>query len=104
MKSTRKNEFEFLPLHDAVLKSVRLEWAEKLCVLEFSAFIEQLDKIASCRLTFHEVREFHMSCMEPWGPSSSINGGVVDDGRYQIEMQSGDVIKVQAQSFSFVAI
>ena len=97
-------EFESVPLHDAILKSVHLVWEEKLCLVELSAFVEPHRAAVPCRLTFHGVSGLRVPHEEAWGASSSVNGGAVGNGMYQIEMQSGDLIEVQAHGFSFVAI
>jgi hypothetical protein len=39
---------------------------------------------------------------QPWGPSVSINAATADGKIYQLEMQSGDCIKVTAERFAFI--
>ena len=52
------------------------------------------------------VAELIVPNWRPWGPSSSINGHIgpepADDGLYklEIEMQSGDIIKITAKAFA----
>ncbi len=97
-------KFESVPLHDAVLTAVHLLWSEKTCVIELSAFVAPGRHAVPCRLAFHGVSDLRVPHQEPWGPSSSVNGGTENNGAFNIEMQSGDSIEVKAREFSFAAI
>ena len=90
---------EALPLHDATLRTIRLAWAEGRCVLELS-----LAGAPSCELIFTGVSELHVPRHNSWGPSVSVNAvRKVQDNRFEIEVQSGDVLQIEATAWSFNA-
>ncbi|MGA9869373.1 MAG: hypothetical protein WBQ75_23305 [Acetobacteraceae bacterium] len=88
-------------LHDATLLAIEVNWASR-----------------SARITFrqHPNRKVHLTASgarsvvvphdAPWGPSVSVNevrqaGTPAGDGSLEIEMQSGDVIRVDAEGFTW---
>lgn len=88
---------ESLPLHDATLKAVVLVWAEGRCVLELSSSHDP-----SCELIFTGVSQLQVPRHRPWGPSVSINAvRRVQDNTYEVEVQSGDVLRIEAAAWSF---
>ena len=93
--------FEALPLHDAVLRSVEVDWEKKRCVLHVSAFTIPNCGAAPHVLAFEGVTLLSIPQNEPWGPSSCVNSASSTDGGFRIEMQSGDVIELTAASFTF---
>jgi hypothetical protein len=97
-------EFSSLPLHDALLKSVEIDWEKKTCRIEVAAFVEANAWATPHQLLFSGVTSLSVPHEEPWGPSSSVNATSQDNNRFQIEMQSGDIIEVAATSFAFSAL
>jgi hypothetical protein len=90
---------EALSLHDATLKAVRIAWAEGRCVLELSS-----SKAPSCELIFTGVSELHVPRHYPWGPSVSVNAvRRVKDHTFEVEVQSGDILRIEATAWSFNA-
>ena len=90
--------FDQLDLHDATLKTVRFEWKDATCTLE----IEEVSS-EPCRLRFLGVSDVHMPRALPWGPSNSINGLRQSEGNaFEIELQSGDVMVIKAESWQFM--
>ena len=88
--------FEGTGLHDATLESVTMNWNEA----EMSAVVVLLGGIGA-KLTFHEVTSAVLPRELPWGPSSSINAArELQEGVYEIEMQSGDRLRIAASSWS----
>ena len=86
------DEFTWDDLHDATLVAMEVGWPEG-------------------SVTIHRLRGLECPRMEPCGPSESINTVVAptplpdgDSRRLEIEMQSGDVIKVDAVSFVLTAV
>lgn len=81
--------------HDATLVEARLDWASgssevqmRLCAREATV----------ATLRFEGVTEFSWSRRLPWGESVSINEvRSPEDGSIEIEMQSGDVIRILAK-------
>jgi hypothetical protein len=87
-------EFEKLSLHDATLQEFRCEWETSQCVLEFRT------SRGNKRLVFEGVTDVSIPHKNPWGPSVSLNETRMSrDAIYEIEMQSGDVIRINARAW-----
>jgi hypothetical protein len=85
-----------LELHDATLVSVDFAWGIGVCNL----WLEHGQQ-GSCVLTFAGVSNITLPRLQPWGRSSSINSArKIEDNRYEIEMQSGDLLTIDANSAS----
>lgn len=97
------SEFRDLPLHDSIVSSINLRWAEHRVEILLSAFVEKGQMAKPCRLEFHGVTNFEAPHAAPWGESASINGVSEVARGFELEMQSGDVIKIEAAGFSFVS-
>lgn len=90
--------FEKLALHDAVLHTVQVDWAARSCVLTLDA-----SEVSNCQLVFAGVTELVLPRREPWGPSASIDSlASSDPTHFTIEMQSGDVLNIDATSWQFI--
>ncbi len=89
-------------MHDWTLVSVLFEWKSGSVVLQF-----RTAQSKSAKLIAHGVSELHVPRLHDWGPSVSVSQvvGPSDDasGRREldVEMQSGDLIRIVAQSFDF---
>ena len=90
----------FSTLHDAVLNQMVLDWgSDKLEIRLFTSLNSSATIIA------FNVRAFSISHLGPWGRSSSINSVVIgvsiheNAERLTIEMQSGDLILIDAHKF-----
>lgn len=91
---SRQENFSTVPLHDATLVSVHLEWKEARCTLEV------VTHDGPCKLVFVDVSSVSIPKTQPWGPSSSINcQRVTDDDSFEIEIQSGDMISIRAAGY-----
>jgi hypothetical protein len=87
-------------LHDATLVDVHLEWAEGRCTMTL-----RHSELSNCRLTFTGVSNLSLPRARPWGPSRSVNAAYQrNPGQYEIEMQSGDLIKIDAVAVTLVTI
>ena len=93
-----------LPLHDALLESVEMRWAESTCVMKLKAFVSRTEHAKPHQLVFEGVTGLSIPKQAPWGSSNAINTAGGSPGRFRIEMQSGDLIEVTAKGFRFVAI
>jgi|GraSoi2013_115cm_1033766.scaffolds.fasta_scaffold50982_2 hypothetical protein len=86
-------------MHDWTLLSVVFEWKAGQATLSFRS--DAGNKVLVAR----SVVELHVSQFKEWGPSVSVNevkGPFATDKGLQsieIEMQSGDIIKIIAASF-----
>jgi len=90
-----------IDLHDATLVSIEVDWATKTTIATFrmhpSRIVHLVASDARCVLVPHD---------EPWGPSASVNevrqiGKATGGGEIEIEMQSGDVIRINAEGFAW---
>jgi hypothetical protein len=89
-------------LHDATLVSVRLDWETGTAVLALRTGLPEAPDV-----TVTAEGTAHLRCPRrlPWGESVSINevrGPVAHENgsRLEIEMQSGDVLEVEARSMT----
>jgi hypothetical protein len=84
-----------ISLHDAVLSDLRLDWKQGECFVRVSRVAGEDET-----LIFSGVRELNAPRQNPWGPSESINQfREIGEGQFEIEMQSGDVLKIVASSW-----
>ena len=89
----------FPSLHDATLRSVSLNWKEGRCSIYLSTA-----SAPDCSLEFSAVSKLAIPRELPWGPSVSVNGFThLGNGVYELELQSGDVLSVEAQSCNFLS-
>lgn len=87
-------------LHDATLTSIHLDWATGMTTLELRTELSSAPAVAI--IAEGTVR---LTCPRkcPWGESVSINEvrgpkNIGDQAQLEIEMQSGDVLELEACS------
>lgn len=95
------SDFARVPLHDALLDRICVEWRSRLCTFHLRAFVEAGAHAQPYQLTFSDLSEIHIPMRYPWGESVHINGQGAQPPVYSVEMQSGDEIMIVAESFSF---
>jgi hypothetical protein len=96
-------QFTSWPLHDAVLRAVHVDWQARTCIAEIDAFVARDKEAVSRQILWHGVREVHIPHDEPWGRSASINEArLLDPGVFILQMQSGDEIRIRADTVEFV--
>jgi hypothetical protein len=78
-------------LHDAILLDIRMMWEDAVCVLRFR-------HQHTYEARFSGVTDLHLQKVNPWGASPCVNEVRQSDGAWEIEMQSGDIIRIQAAS------
>jgi hypothetical protein len=89
--------FEELPLHDAVLRRIVVDWEGRTCRVHLAVFLAPHADAVPCTLTWTDVTEIRVPMLSPWGPSVFINSTAKEgSSRYLIEVQSGDVIVIEA--------
>lgn len=89
--------FDDLALHDATLTAIYFDWAAGTCSVRLS-----LPGAENCELKFSGVYELIVPRREPWGPSVSVNSSREVGGNiFEIELQSGDILRVSADSWLF---
>jgi len=96
--------FDALPLHDALLDSIQLDWEAKTCTMTLSVFLTRGVRASPHRLHFTGVTRLSVPHEEPWGASVFVNTATHRDGTYRIEIQSGDTIEITAGQFALDAL
>ncbi len=87
-------------LHDGTLIGLRFDWDQGR-----AALIVRTASSPNVKIVASGVRSVTIPRREPWGPSASINevrrpaAGSGDVPRLEVEMQSGDVIVIEASAF-----
>lgn len=96
------SEFNKLPLHDAVLYKIIHEWDDRRVIFSMSAFVNVRENAIPHELIFSDVTMLIIPAEWPWASSDCINRVEIVDDEYQLEIQSGDVIRVKASGFQFL--
>lgn len=97
-------DFDLQNLHDAVLREISVKW-EKRAYAELDLRPNEAYISPSRPIVLKCERLTRLACPQqnPWGPSDCVNGATVKDAvggaRLEIEMQSGDVIVIEGESF-----
>ncbi len=90
-------DFAELPLHDAILRSVRMSWRDRECLLELQVFFERESPARPGTLIFTGVTKASLPHGAPWGESAYVNSCILEaPGHFAIEMQSGDRLTFSA--------
>lgn len=97
-------------LHDATVDAIRFDWAKGR--LEILLTVPVTDGPPARMITAEGVIMLRCPHREPWGPSPCINtvrgpGPIYREGKLlavEIEMQSGDRIEVEAQTFKLEGV
>ena len=92
---------EVLPLHDAILGEININWENRIVEIHLQAFVKQGSKALPHLLKFEGVSNIEVPHNSPWGESFFVNDVSLVDDCCEVEMQSGDVVKIVAESFSF---
>jgi hypothetical protein len=89
--------FNSLPLHDALLAFIYIGWEAARCDLRLSPV-----GLPSHLLVFEGFTNIELPRRESWGPSSSVNALTQPhEGVFEIELQSGDTIRIEASHWIF---
>ena len=90
-------QFDDLPIHDATLASVHVSYEAARCDL-----VLYVVGGAHRVLVFEGFHALTFPRRELWGRSHSINAGrQVDAQVYEVDLQSGDVLRVEADRWRF---
>jgi hypothetical protein len=89
--------FDALPLHDATLSAICINWHAARCEIQLLP-VGRLPLV----LVFEGFTNIELQRRETWGPSSSVNSVKERDGQFEIELQSGDTIRVAAPRRAFL--
>jgi hypothetical protein len=89
--------FTSLPLHDAFLAAIDISWEAARCEVR----LRPVGLPAHC-LVFEGFTNIALPRHQSWGPSSSVNSLVQPrEGLFEIELQSGDTIQIEASDWVF---
>ena len=102
MNPTFVTSFASLPLHDAILKELHVDWSARTCVAEVNAFVIRDKNAQPHKIVCQKVRKITVPHEEPWGPSVFINTVRQEEDCYIVEMQSGDEIRIIAGAVEFL--
>jgi hypothetical protein len=87
-----EEEFNNQTLHDAILRCVTTDWRQRTCEAQIT-----LVGGRHISVVWSNLAHLVMPHASPWGESASINGvRTQSDGSSEIEMQSGDIIRIKA--------
>ena len=90
----------FPKLHDAVLHYVTIDWERAVAEISLGTWKSKMQIVAKDLTAVNCPRRL------PWGPSVYVNSVAQterhDGEAVEIEMQSGDIIVIEAKSFSLV--
>lgn len=96
---------DVMNLHDATLVSIAIKWDRRVdAEVEFRDEGPKLVKL-ECR----GLRNLICPHEAPWGPSVSVNriqGSTMESeslSRLEIEIQSGDVLVIEAETFTWIS-
>ena len=96
------NGFASLPLHDAILKELRIDWATRTCIAEVNAFVDRDRDAQPRKIVWQKVRKITVPHEDPWGPSVFISTVRQEEDCYIVQMQSGDEIRITAGAVEFL--
>lgn len=94
-------------LHDAILLSIELKWEENIAALYFEPVQSQNTGNNRVVVTSSGISLFSYQHRQPWGRSVYVNMLEITDSptsemkRFQLQMQSGDLIEFEAESILF---
>jgi hypothetical protein len=101
-------DIEWRDLHDAILNSIVVGWGKRAWVrVNLSPNAAYISPTRPIVIVASELTLLECPQHNPWGPSDFINSvteRTAEDGgqRIEIQMQSGDVIVVEASSFDLI--
>ncbi len=89
-------------LHDSIVKDILIDRKEEFVVIRITTAELYFPETEGVSIIAEKVSSFTCPMKNPWGRSCSINEVVKKGNRLEIEMQSGDTIMVEAESFKLV--
>lgn len=89
--------FNALSIHDATLLAIYVSWEAARCDIRLLPV-----GLPPHLLVFEGFTNIELPRRESWGPSSSVNKSVEQEGgKFEIELQSGDTIRIEAAHWAF---
>lgn len=87
------------PLHDAVLGPITVDLERCTCRLELLVFFSLQERARPAVVEWRDVSSFAVTHESPWGTSQAVRileQRRLDSRRYEIVLQSGDLVSVSA--------
>jgi len=91
---------ENMDLHDAFIYSLEYSWDKKIVEIQLSIFLSKEKDAILHDLRFSGISSFQATHKSPWGPSNCINSADITNQFAKFELQSGDEINIEFNSFS----
>src|SRR5476649_2208289 len=89
--------FSALSIHDATLSAIYVDWKAARCDIRLLPV-----GLAPHLLVFEEFTNIELPRRESSGPSSSVHKSIEQKtGQFEIELQSGDTIRIEASNWTF---
>lgn len=89
-------------LHDSLVKDILIDREDESVVIRIATAEYHYPETRRASIIAEKVASFTCPMKSPWGRSCSINEVVKNGSRLEIEMQSGDTIMIEAESFKIV--
>jgi hypothetical protein len=97
-------DFADLPLHDASVHTMDLDWKAGVFRINLSVFFDRTQDAKHSELIFWAVTGLEIPREAPWGHSIYVNSALFEPPNlYVLQMQSGDVLKIRAGAFQLRA-
>jgi len=89
--------FSTLSIHDATLSAIYVSWEAARCDIRLLPV-----GLSPHMLVFEGFTNIELPRRESWGPSSSVNSSTeFKPGQFEIELQSGDTVRIEAAHWAF---
>jgi hypothetical protein len=89
--------FSALSIHDATLSAIYVSWEAARCDIRLLPV-----GLPPHMLVFEGFANIELPRRESWGPSSSVNSSTESKaGQFEIELQSGDTLRIEAARWTF---
>ncbi|TPE42101.1 hypothetical protein [Pontibacter mangrovi] len=89
-------------LHDSIVKDILIDRKKESVVIRITTAELYFPETEAISIIAEQVSSFTCPMKSPWGRSCSINEVVKKGNRLEVEMQSGDTISIEAESFKIV--
>ena len=89
--------YNALSIHDATLSGIYVNWEAARCEISLLPV-----GLPPHLLIFEGFTNIELPRRESWGPSSSVNKSMEQEsGKFEIELQSGDTIRIESAHWEF---
>ncbi|WP_187263614.1 hypothetical protein [Pontibacter beigongshangensis] len=89
-------------LHDSLVKDILIDRETESVVIRITTAELYYPKTRTASIIAEKASSITCPMQNPWGRSCSINEVTKNGSRLEIEMQSGDTIVIEAETFKIV--